>query len=445
MDFTESSNARVRTLAYVLEHLGFSKQAFFRDSFIVMQQLSAEDFLDCMQQLILNTALNSTYKLALVMALTDAALATASRPDAQAAQDGLCRIPLKAVAVEFLRIYWPQRLAYPSPVAGVAARPLIQNFTARNGRRQRDRIFTIIDEALVSAHEVLPNARLATFDQFSRAAAGPLKTVYGKLMRECVALLKKNPLTYIEPDADFLFALDKNDLVLAVEHVRLLQRFRPIIYELAQSRWVSHVRSIESNSDLLGQTPGDDTLREFLFNPVRGDELSAIRNVLVPIQGLFKDKDKDKTPCFYCGEGVDPSKAQVDHFLPFTRYSHTRIFNFVLACPSCNASKSNWLADANHVEHWVQRNNDLGGELLAAAAGIAPAGCLEVADMALALYSLAGSHAEPLWTERLRGRHAGAQLSRNALVVERKVIPLLEQNRSNMSRLAAEAPAALFL
>lgn len=434
MDFTESSNARVRAHQ---SNQAFPERLFFRDSFIVMQQLSAEDFLDRMQQLILNTAMNSTYKLALVMALTDAALATASRPDAQAAQDDLCRIPLSAVAVEFLRIYWPQRLAYPSPVAGVAARPLIQNFTTRNGRRQRDRIFTIIDEALVSAHEVLPNARLVTFDQFSRAAAGPLKAAYGKLMRECVALLKKNPLTYIEPDADFLFALDKNDLVLAVEHVRLLQRFRPIIYELAQSRWVSHVRSIESNSDLLGQTPGDDSLREFLFAPVRGETLSAIRSALINVQG--------PAHCFYCRRRLASNETQVDHFLPFTRYSHTRLFNFVLACPSCNASKSNWLADANHVEHWVQRNNDLGGELLAAAASIAPAGGLEVADMALALYSLAGSHAEPLWTERLRGRHAGAQLSRNALVVERKVMPLLEQNRSNMSRLAAESPAALFV
>lgn len=443
MDFTESSNARVRTRAYVLEHSGFSRQAFFRDSFIVMQQLSAEDFLDRLQQLILNTAMNSTYKLALIMALTDAALATASRPDAQAAQDGMCRIPLEAVAVEFLRIYWPQRLAYPSPAAGVAARPLIQNFTARNGRRQRDRIFTIIDEALVSAHEVLPNARLVTFDQFSRAAAGPLQKIYDRLVNKSVELLKRNPLTYIAPDAEFLFMQDGDNLLLPAGHVRLLQRFRPIINELAQSRWVSHLRSIKSNSELLGQAPGDDTLREFLFNPVRGDELSAIRNVLVPIQGL----SKGKTCCFYCGEGVDPSHAQVDHFLPFTRYSHTRIFNFVLACPSCNASKSNWLVDAHHVERWMRRNEDRGDDLLAAARGIAPAGGLEVADMALTLYSLAGSHAEPLWTERGKGkgRAAGAHLSRKAHVIEHDIIPLLEQNRSNMSRLAAEAPAAFFV
>lgn len=437
MDFTESSNARVRAHQ---SNQAFPERLFFRDSFIVMQQLSAEDFLDRMQQLILNTAMNSTYKLALIMALTDAALATAStvlRPDAETARGNLCRIPLSVVAVEFLRIYWPQRLAYPSPAAGIAARPLIQNFTARNGRRQRDRIFTIINEALKSAYEALPNVQLVTFDQFSRAAAGPLKAVYRKLVRECVALLKKNPLTYIEPDADFLFALDKNDLVLAVEHVRLLQRFRPVIYELAQSRWVSHVRSIESNSELLGQAPGDDTLREFLFAPVRGEALSAIRNALINVQG--------PAHCFYCRRRLSPSQVQVDHFLPFTRYSHTRLFNFVLACPSCNASKSNWLADAHHVEHWVRRNDDHGNDLLAAAAGIAPAGGLEVADMALSLYSLAGSHAEPLWTERLNGRATGAQLSRDAHIVEHDIIPLLEQNRSNMSRLAAESPAALFV
>lgn len=421
----------------------FQRGFFFRDSFIVMQQLSAEDFLDRMQQLILNTAMNSTYKLALVMALTDAALATASRPDAQAAQDGLCRIPLEAVAVEFLRIYWPQQLDYPSPVPGVKPRPLVQNFNVRDGLKQRDKVFRYIDEALAAARKVLPDARLVTFDQFSRAAAGPLQKIYGRLVNKCVDLLERYPLTHIAPDAEFLFMRDGDNLLLPAGHVRLLQRFRLIINELAQSRWVSHLRSIKSNSELLGQAPGDDTLREFLFNPVRGDELSAIRNVLVPIQGL----SKGKTCCFYCGEGVDPSKAQVDHFLPFTRYSHTRIFNFVLACPSCNASKSNWLADAHHVERWMRRNEDRGDDLLAAARGIAPAGCLEVADMALTLYSLADSHAEPLWTERGKGkgRAAGAHLSRKAHVIEHDIIPLLEQNRSNMSRLAAETPAALFV
>lgn len=440
MDFTKSSNARVRAHQ---SNQAFPERLFFRDSFIVMQQLSAEDFLDCMQQLILNTALNSTYKLALIMALTDAALATASRPDAQAAQDGMCRIPLEAVAVEFLRIYWPQQLDYPSPVPGVKPRPLVQNFNFRDGLKQRDKVFRYIDEALAAARKVLPEARLVTFDQFSRAAAGPLQKIYGRLVNKCFDLLERYPLTHIAPDAEFLFMRDGDNLLLPTGHVRLLQRFRPIINELAQSRWVSHLRSIKSNSELLGQAPGDDTLREFLFNPVRGDELSAIRNVLVPIQGL----SKGKTCCFYCGEGVDPSHAQVDHFLPFTRYSHTRIFNFVLACPSCNASKSNWLVDAHHVERWMRRNEDRGDDLLAAARGIAPAGGLEVADMALTLYSLAGSHAEPLWTERgkEKGRAAGAHLSRKAHVIEHDIIPLLEQNRSNMSRLAAEAPAAFFV
>ena len=69
-----------------------------------MQHLSAEDFLDHMQQLVLNSALNSTYKLALIMSIVDASL----KVSAQAVKSEICTIELKDIALEFLRIYWPQ-------------------------------------------------------------------------------------------------------------------------------------------------------------------------------------------------------------------------------------------------------------------------------------------------------------------------------------------------
>lgn len=405
-----------------------------------MQQLSAEDFLDRMQQLILNTAMNSTYKLALIMALTDASLAVAADvlrrgpSPADVPDTNLRRIPLTCVAREFLRIYWQQRLAYPSPIAGVAPAVLRQSFNRRHGVEQRDRIFALIDEALAAARTVFPDARLVTFDQFCRAGDA-IAPVLRKLVNDCVALLKKNPLAFIAKDADFLFSLEKNALVLPASHVRLLQRFRPVITELAQSRWVSHIRSIASNGALLGEIPGDDTLRDFLFDPVRGNALSCIHEVLVKVQG--------PEHCFYCGRRLSSTDVHVDHFLPFTRYSHTRLFNFVLACPSCNTSKSNWLADAHHVEHWVRRNDDLGEDLIEAASDIVPAGGVEVADMALALYSLAGAHAEPLWNHGPHNRAAsGEQLTRDPQSFAHDILPLLETNRSNMARLAAELPAA---
>ncbi len=377
----------------------------------LMQPLSAEDFLDRMQQLILGTSMNSTYKLALLMSVTDAALAFAPT----GLNEETCRIPLSRVALEFLRIYWPQRLPFSSGLPGVAPARLSQGINRRAGAKSSDAVFTIIDEALEEAHRLHPEAGIVTFEQFSRCGG-----LLQKAARRCTALLKKNPLKYIAPEADFLFEQKGDALELAAFSVHLLQRFRPIINELVESRWVAHLRGIESNDSILGQAPGA-SLRDFLFNPVRGDTLAGIRRALVEITGAR---------CFYCGKKIARHDAlHVDHFLPFTRYAHTRLFNFVLACPSCNASKSNWLAGARHVEHWVERNADYAAPILEASADFAPAGGLEVANMALSLYGLAAGHAEPLWLERSKPRQA----------LYENILPALQENRTTMLALGASA------
>ncbi len=55
--------------------------------------------------------------------------------------------------------------------------------------------------------------------------------------------------------------------------------------------------------------------------------------------------------------------GDVDHFIPWSRYSLDYGHNFVLAHPTCNREKDAYLAAENHLEDWVKRNELRGGAL----------------------------------------------------------------------------------
>ena len=52
--------------------------------------------------------------------------------------------------------------------------------------------------------------------------------------------------------------------------------------------------------------------------------------------------------------------AQVDHFVPWALYPSNLGHNFVLADASCNADKSDLIADVPHLNRWCSRNDRAG-------------------------------------------------------------------------------------
>ena len=66
--------------------------------------------------------------------------------------------------------------------------------------------------------------------------------------------------------------------------------------------------------------------------------------------------------CFYCG-GLLKTSAEVDHFIPWSRYPQDTAHNFVLAHRGCNNDKRDLLAGSRHLEHWVHRNATYGEEI----------------------------------------------------------------------------------
>ena len=60
--------------------------------------------------------------------------------------------------------------------------------------------------------------------------------------------------------------------------------------------------------------------------------------------------------CFYCGKEVRKDSVHVDHFVPWSFIKDDQLWNFVLACPSCNTSKSDKLAQDMFLNKIVRRN-----------------------------------------------------------------------------------------
>ncbi|MBM7095167.1 HNH endonuclease [Bacillus sp. H-16] len=65
--------------------------------------------------------------------------------------------------------------------------------------------------------------------------------------------------------------------------------------------------------------------------------------------------------CFYCEKDLSHGKRQihVDHFVPWSFVQSDQIWNLVLACSTCNTSKSDKLADVLYLGKIKERNDEL--------------------------------------------------------------------------------------
>jgi len=122
--------------------------------------------------------------------------------------------------------------------------------------------------------------------------------------------------------------------------VRLNGLLRPIFYR----EWAVRVAKLNNLPEA--------GLESFLFDVDRAS-LDLVRKPLCDLQGWR---------CFYCNERIS-SRPDVDHFIPWSRYRDNGLDNLVTAHGRCNNSKRDFLASAEHVEHWVERTRMLDADL----------------------------------------------------------------------------------
>lgn len=155
-----------------------------------------------------------------------------------------------------------------------------------------------------------------------------------------------------------------------------LLRFGPLLRDVIKVEWLSFVRARNDH-----RVP-PDVLAKALFGSSRGP-LARQAEALKALDG---------DTCFYCGS----RPKDVDHFLPWSRTFEDGLSNLVLACGSCNRSKSDRLVGIEPLTRWHARNAGQALTEAATAAGL-PSGSQRCPGLARALYLPAAQAAVPFW------------------------------------------------
>jgi hypothetical protein len=282
---------------------------------------------------------NSTYKLAVLLALIDIAL---ERP---AANDGTLAVPVREVAHRVVDYYWRQVRPY-------AEHGMLHQMASR----QTPAIPVFVAEA---------REQLAAKRIFTPAAARELGDPdYERAVSKVEMKLAANPLTYLQtPTAkmataqassariDFIFdasgfhnkmtrsELDAHGpLVLRPGVADAFREFAGLIKPVIEIMWITDVA--EWNRQRLDT----DDLAGFLF----GAERTALVRTAPGLRELQNNK------CFYCERAITGT-AHVDHVLPWSKIPIDGIANFVAADGRCNLDKSATVPTREHFERALAR------------------------------------------------------------------------------------------
>jgi 5-methylcytosine-specific restriction endonuclease McrA len=210
---------------------------------------------------------------------------------------------------------------------------------------------------------ILREFRSARTDTIAKAK---LSEAWPGAIRRITQVVRNQPVQYLQNIGGVFvpFLYDHPPLagrmVLKPGVASHLRTFHGLIQQLARSGWIAHVRQNRRNAPIIGQA---DDLEHFMFGTNR-QGLAVATKILRAIQS---------GECFYCRDPIRAG-AEVDHFIPWSKYPRDLAHNFVLAHGKCNLYKSDMLAARRHLDRWQERNLHHGAEIagtLAAAGFVA--------------------------------------------------------------------------
>ena len=324
-------------------------------------------FLRNIQRLLTEGQFVSSYKYALLHALTDLAVLKGD--------DSGAPLPLsiREIVERMAELYWVQ------------AAP----FDGTNVLRQS----TATAPALL---EELQAARMADLDSFSTLAASGKR--WRRILHRSTRAVGAQPIPRLQTigreKVPFLYDRGPSGHVTLKPGVAFcLRAFRGLITELVQAAWLRFVRKWNP-----GLERGPKDLSSFLFGSSRASS-AEVREQLMEVQN---------GRCFYCGRAA--GSGEVDHFIPWSRYPNDLLPNLVLTDTICNVKKSDMLAAERHLERWIER---LASSALLDAMGVSDGPTTEAGvlsrSVALWAYGAAATGQSQVWVigdrlESLGGR-----------------------------------------
>lgn len=323
-------------------------------------------FLRNIQRLLAEGLFVASYKFALVHALAD--LAVLKGDDSGAPLE----IGTSEIATKFVELYWRQ--SRPFQVGGETTALVLQQNTGRQA-------------AIISQIAASQNQCGGSLFRFKQTSADSWST----LVADVDQVVRTMPLWKLQTVGaerlEFLYEnLDRGSQVTLKPGVAYCFRtFYELVRDLIEGAWVRFVQKL--NAAKLGNLTD---LGTFLFGQERTN-LLAYRSILEDVQ---------KGMCLYCKKPLS-SQAQVDHFVPWSRYPADLGHNFVLVHDKCNNAKSDFLAAENHLAAWNERNLDhqveLHERLLAAALPSDQTACVQIAKW---IYQQTENAQGQVWVEK---------------------------------------------
>ena len=274
------------------------------------------DFLTKIQRLFNESDFSSTYKYALLISLADLAIELGKDDDSE------LELTNRQIAERFIELYWQQSSPYKTSKANDSG-VLYQNHGTQ--------------AAIIKAIQVFRDE-----NTFNSSNSAKHSKEYKKLVTAVASTVAKQPINYLQNVGGgalpFLYERNTSSITLKKGVAYCLRRFQPLIQQLARSRWTDYIKKNAKNIPILGEK---DDLNSFLFETSR----KTLALVCKELKVLYGCK------CFYCNKAT--TELEVDHFIPFSLYPRDLMHNFVLACPSCNRSKSDSLAAKVHLDKWI--------------------------------------------------------------------------------------------
>ena len=283
------------------------------------------EFLQNIQRILKEGSFSSTYKFALLHSIADCCV--------ELGVDDQSELTLTTydLANKFIELYWSQTSTFPN---GSKDDVLFQNAHRQAG----------IINKIHKAREI--DSRLSIIKSHQS---------YSRLHENVAKSIMEMPLWRLQIVGqtvfDFMYPqIGKGNVIVLKSGVSFcFRKFYGHIVDMIHSAWIRWIQKASKNQTILGQNVN---LEAFLFESKR----SSLKQ-FVPIL-----KEEQHNNCFYCGKQIRGEK-EVDHFIPWSRYSVDLGHNFVLAHKSCNGDKRDHLAAMPYLDKWNVRN-ELSGSML---------------------------------------------------------------------------------
>lgn len=286
-------------------------------------------FLRNIQRLLIEGQFTASYKFALLYAIAD--LCVLKGDDSGATLD----LDVRDIAEKFIELYWQQ--CRPFHLDGQATGIILQQNTGRQAA-----VIANVIKAQQDFGGSLARLKLTAPDLW-RSLTGSVKRVVNEMPLWKLQTVGSERLDFLYDNLD----TTTTTITLKPGVAFCFRAFYGLMRDLIQGAWVRFVQKLNAN-DLGNLTD----LGTFLFDQERSS-LDAYKNILIDVQERL---------CFYCHKDLKQN-MDVDHFIPWSRYPTDLGHNFVLAHPTCNNAKSDYLAAEQHLQSWAERNRTRSDEL----------------------------------------------------------------------------------